>query len=248
MKIRRLTDIGIEQFRCYLDDLRKGSTTGPPYDLLIDPQFSTEIKKEINVERRVFNTRLDLARYLDRALSVIANHSIESDIHLWSWLSLFFFDQVCPADRVGVRMPGRDYRHILEPGYRNGHRHLLTGAYLIYSSYCLGDRLGKLLLGTPPHVESKFYHQLAARQILITNKSVLEAAWQLYFNQSEGRPKKGASEEKNSLGTLRRFIAVIQQLDLTYDLYSMSGDQILALLPHEFNQWKNQQPSAGLEV
>jgi hypothetical protein len=78
---------------------------------------------------------------------------------------------------------------------------------------------------------------LASRQTLITNKGILEAARQLYFDQLAGQPKKGAAVEKNSPGTLIRFIAVIQQLDLTYDLYSMSGNQILALLPPEFNKW-----------
>jgi hypothetical protein len=31
---------------------------------------------------------------------------------------------------------------------------------------------------------------------------------------------------------------VVQQLDLTYDLYSMTGEQILQLLPGEFDRWR----------
>jgi len=30
----------------------------------------------------------------------------------------------------------------------------------------------------------------------------------------------------------------MQQLDLTYDLYSMSPEQLLSLLPAEFDGWK----------
>ncbi|MFO7599969.1 MAG: hypothetical protein R6X27_09205 [Candidatus Desulfacyla sp.] len=44
---------------------------------------------------------------------------------------------------------------------------------------------------------------------------------------------------KNAPGTLYRFIDVVQQLDLTYDLYSMTGEQILQLLPNEFDRWRN---------
>jgi hypothetical protein len=237
MKIRRLTDKGVEQFRSYLAELRQGSISAPPYRLLNDPQFSAKIREANEIEPQAFSSRLELARYLDGILTGITNNTIETDVHLWSWLSLFYFDQVCPADKAGFRTPGKDYRHILEPGYPNGHRHLLTGAYLVYSVYRLGDNLGRLLLSTPLHVESKFHHQLASRQTLITNKGILEAARQLYFDQLAGQPKKGAAVEKNSPGTLIRFIAVIQQLDLTYDLYSMSGNQILALLPPEFNKW-----------
>jgi len=37
---------------------------------------------------------------------------------------------------------------------------------------------------------------------------------------------------------LRRFVAVAGQLDLTWDLFSMSGPEILELLPSEFDRWK----------
>jgi hypothetical protein len=145
---------------------------------------------------------------------------------------------VCPPDESGLRKPGRDYRHILELGYPNGHRHLLAGAWLVYSVYGLQDKLSRLMLWTPLHIESKFHHELASRQTLITNKGILEAADKLYFRESEGRPEKGALMKKAAPGTLRRFIDVIQQLDLTYDLYSMSGEQILTLLPPEFEEWR----------
>jgi len=93
-------------------------------------------------------------------------------------------------------------------------------------------------LWTPLHLESKFHHQLAVRQTLITNKGILKAAHQMYFNPADVRPKRGALIEKKSPGTLIRFIDVIQQLDLTYDLYSMTAEEILALLPPEFDKWK----------
>ena len=133
---------------------------------------------------------------------------------------------------------GRDCRHILEPGYPNGHRHLLAGPYLVYSLYGLGEDLSRLLLWTPLHVESQFHNELAGRQTLITNKGLLHAADKLYFDKSDNKPKRGALMEKNSPGTLLRFINIVQQLDLTYDLYSMSGEEILALLPPEFDKWK----------
>lgn len=30
---------------------------------------------------------------------------------------------------------------------------------------------------------------------------------------------------------------VLQQLDVTYDVYGMTGQQILSLLPREFERW-----------
>ena len=239
MKIRKLTDNGIERFRDYLAELRQGSKSSPPGSLLEDAEFSTPFKRDAEVQPRIFNNRLELAQYLDQALDWILNGSLQDDVHLWSWLSLHYFDQVCPAEENGLRKPGRDYRHILEPGYPNGHRHLLAGACLVYSVYGLGEDLSRLLLWTPLHLESKFHNQLAVRQTLITNKGILDAADKMYFNESENKPKRGALMEKNSPGTLLRFINIIQQLDLTYDLYSLSGQEILALLPPEFDKWKD---------
>jgi hypothetical protein len=238
MIIRKLTDKGIERFRDYLAELRQGSDSPPPFNLLDNPETSTPLKGEPEVEQLAYGTRLELAQHLDLALDGIYDNSLQDDVQLWSWLSLYYFDQVCPEEENSLRKPGRDYRHILEPGYPNGHRHLLAGAYLVYSVYGLGEDLSRLLLWTPLHLESKFHHELAGRQTLITNKGILAAADKLYFKESEGYPKKGALMKKKAPGTLQRFIDVIQQLDLTYDFYSMSGEEIMALLPPEFDKWK----------
>jgi len=238
MKVRRLTQKGIEEFRKYLSTLRSGAVVEPPRQLLTAPEASAPVQGSSDIEQTTFGTRMDAARYLDKAFSGIKLDSIETDVGLWSWLSLFYFDQVCPPGPRGIRKPGRDYRHILEPGYRHGHRHLLGGPYLIYTIYGWGEEFSKLMLTTPLPTESKFHHELATRQNLITNRGILAAACMLYFDNAAQKPKRG-SLMKNAPGTLYRFIDVVQQLDLTYDLYSMTGDQILQLLPTEFDRWRN---------
>jgi hypothetical protein len=239
MSIRKFNDNGIEQFRRYLAELRGGSTVPPPFSLLVDPKASETINSEAEIENREFKTRLELARYLDDVFAEFEGDSIENDFYLWSWLSLFYFDQVCPVQSNSTRKPGRDYRHILEPGYPNGHRHLLCGPYMVYSVYRLGDRLSKILLCTSIPIENKFHHELAGRQNLITNRGILEAVHSLYFEESGNRPKRGAQVKKAAPGTFYRFIDIIQQLDLNYDLYSMSGEEVLELLPPEFDRWRS---------
>ncbi len=237
MKLRRLNQKGIEQFRMYLSALRSGDIAEPPYSLLTSPDTSAPVQDGPDFEPMTFVTRLDAARYMDRTFSNLKLDSIETDVGLWSWLSLFYFDQVCPPLQSKSRKPGRDYRHILEPGYRQGHRHLLGGSYLIYTVYGWGEEFSKLMLTTPLTAESQFQHELATRQNFITNRGIVEAAYLLYFDTSAQKPKRGALM-KNAAGTLYRFIDVIQQLDVTYDLYSMTGKQILQLLPGEFDRWR----------
>ncbi|GAB4476624.1 MAG: hypothetical protein OHK0044_22590 [Burkholderiaceae bacterium] len=50
-------------------------------------------------------------------------------------------------------------------------------------------------------------------------------------------PKPGASAIDRP-GSVRRFVRVLQQLDLTYDIHGMSGKAIVDLLPPEFDVWK----------
>ncbi len=231
--VRRLTQAGIEKFREYLGELRTGSTAKPPRWLLTDSETSEPFSPERFIEDRSFDTRLEAARYLCQVFEGCSD--LEEDVGLWSWLSLFYFDQVCPARPDGSRSPGRDYRHILEPGYLYGHRHLLGGPFLVYR---LHGEEALLLLCTRVHVENHFHHQLASRQVLISNREIVRAASLLYLHPRRRRPKRGAQAGNQVPGTLLRFVDVLQQLDLNYDLYSMSAEKILDLLPPEFDAWK----------
>jgi hypothetical protein len=235
MELRKFTVKGLEQFRGYLHELSEGSAAKPPLHLLTDPEFSKSMRGSVQLEHTQFVSRLDLARYLDQAFEELPERpdKLMNDIHLWSWMSLFYFDQVCPSNDKGKRKPGRDYRHIPEPGYPYGHRHLLVGAYLVYTVYGWGDELSKLALHTPLSTESTFHHEIATRQSFITNRGIMEALHILYYND-----KRSPIMNKNAPGSLYRFVNVIQQLDVTYDLYSMSGPEIVSLLPGEFNHWK----------
>jgi hypothetical protein len=115
------------------------------------------------------------------------------------------------------------------------------GAYLVYTLYGWGDELSKLLLSTDLSIESHFHHEIVSRQSVITNRGIMEALHILYYHNVQNKPKRGAVMNRNAPGSLYRFIDVIQQLDVTYDLYSMSGAEIVGLLPAEFNHWLDRQ-------
>jgi hypothetical protein len=72
---------------------------------------------------------------------------------------------------------------------------------------------------------------------VITNRGIMESLHILYFDQIKNKPKRGPIMAKGAPGSLYRFIDVIQQLDVTYDLYSMSGPEITGILPAEFSHW-----------
>jgi hypothetical protein len=250
MELRKFTEKGLEQFRAYLHELGEGSAAAPPLHLLTDPESSKAMRGSVQIKQIQFESRLYLARYLDQILEELPERpdNLANDVHFWSWMSLFCFDQVCPANDRGRRSPGRDYRHIPEPGYPNGHRHLMMGAYLVYTVYGWGEELSKLALHSSLSVESHFHHEIATRQSFITNRGIMEALHVLYYDRAHNKPKRGPIMNKNAPGSLYRFIDVIQQLDVTYDLYSMSGPAIVSLLPTEFTHWLDKQVTLRIQM
>lgn len=232
--VRSLNEEGIQKFREYLRELREGIPVQTT-DILCDRLYSSEMSKNIEIENILFKDKHDLTAYLYSKLFILSHSEIEKDRGLWSWLALYYLDQLCPPNNSGMRTAGQDYRYILEPRFRYYHRHLLLGPYSIYLIHA--DR-APLLLSGPIYKTGSFYVELSSRQGLITNRGVIEAANLLYFDKKNKKPKKGAALTEKKPGTLLRFINVMQQLDLTHDLYSMPGEEILELLPPEFDEWK----------
>ena len=78
--------------------------------------------------------------------------------------------------------------------------------------------------------------QLASRKELVTNRAVAELATQLYYDPAKQTFRRGAGSSVK--GAARRLAALLNQLDLTWYLYGMSGHDILRLLPKEFDRFR----------
>jgi hypothetical protein len=233
--VRILNDEGLRKFHQYLTDLRAGSAITPPRDILTDAWCSAKLPINIEIENQIFDNRMEAAKYLYETLRPMGHLKISQNVGLWSWLSFYYFDQVCPQIAGGKRRPGHDSRHILDLDYRRYYRHLLAGPV---NTVKLHGNKAPLLLCNPLNRPSKFYEEFSSRQMFITNGGVIEAANLLYYDHKKETAKRGAAVTTRKDGTIHRFIDVIQQLDLNYDLYSMTGDEVLELLPAEFNKWK----------
>jgi hypothetical protein len=234
MMLRILNEPGIQEFRAYLADMRAGGNTTPPHQLLVAPDTSGEFYLPVEIEQLAFGSRLETAIYLASKLS--GKGQVDYNSGLWSWLALFFFDQICPPMADERRQIGEEARYIPGTISWRYYRHLLAGPFRVYQ---LHGELAKLLLSGPLDKPGDFMEQLASRQEFITNRAIMGAAANLYFDQKNQRPKRGAASTKRKPGTLRRFVDVVQQLDVTYDLYSMQPGELLQLLPKEFDAWKS---------
>jgi hypothetical protein len=237
MKVCRLTAKGIGQFGAFLDSLNTPVPQGIPTWLLSNDESSSALELDIDVQAIVFQSRFELAKYLDSKLTDSGLKNLERDVALWTWLSLYYFDQLCPVQPDGTRKPGERARYIPAVNdYRKYYRHLVAGPYSIYRAH--RDEPGRVLavLTGPVDKPGDIAEQLASRQEIVTNKAAMALATNLYVDSTTQKAKKGAAGR--GPGSARRFADVLNQFDLTWDLYAMQMHAIRHMMPPEFTRFK----------
>lgn len=239
--VRQMTEKGLEAFQDYLIAAKSGADDPVPTALLFDPSYVHTIDREITITQQHFETTLEMVRYLYPKIKALQVPGKFYDRGLWAWLTAYYFDQLCPPDQSGRRKVGEIARYIppVERDFRKSARHLLATAMRMYDSHD-GQRM-ELLLYTLPQEKSNFLREIVEVQELASNPNLLDALYILYWDEASGRPKRGAATRsaiKIVPGSLRRFIALMNQFNRTFDLFSMTGEQIVALLPKdEFGRW-----------
>lgn len=236
MNVRRLTAKGIEHFSAFLDSLNTPAPQGLPTWLLDNNETSSGLEIEIDVQLTVFASRFELAKYVDSKLTESGLKNIERDVALWAWLTLFYFDQLCPVEKDGSRKPGERARYIpAVEDYRKYYRHLVAGPYSIYRAHRDDPARVLAVLAGPVDKPGDIAEQLASRQEIVTNKAAMALATNLYIDSATQKAKKGAAGR--GPGSARRFADVLNQFDLTWDLYAMQMTAMLQMMPSEFKRF-----------
>jgi hypothetical protein len=213
-------------------------------EILTDPLTSEELGCQVHIEEQTFASRFEAAGYLDEKFAASGLKGVERDRGLWAWLSLFYFDQLCPADGHGRRKPGELARWVPEvTNYQRYYRHLLAGPYRIYRAHRDDPERALALLCNPLDRPGDIVEQLASRQEIVTNRAVIQSATRLYIDPSTRKPRRGAGGKGG--GSARRLADVLNQFDVTWDLYAMNPDGLIQLLPAEFNRFKPTAPATG---
>ena len=237
INLRILSEDGINRFREYIQSI-KNNTQMPRPDLNVAPH-SHEFQPQAEIdEMKTFSTRMELGEYLAQCFRIAGVDRIDViEKHgLWTWLAYIWFDYLCPSVE-GARKIRETARYICSMEWNRFYRHLVVSTYDAYSIHG-GESI--LFLHNPVYEHNDYLEQFAARNTLVRifpYSNIIKAAYHLYWNISSNRPKRGA-QSRNRPGNHRRFVKIMAQIELTHDIYTMSPDEILNLLPEEFNSWK----------
>ena len=162
---------------------------------------------------------------------------VDRDIGLWAWLTLFYFDEICPRGRGSERSPGERARYIPEAtNFRRYYRHLLAGPYRIFKAHRQNPNRALVILCQTLDKPGDIVEQFASRQEIVTNSAVLQFATNLYVDPETKRQKRNA-QSRTRPGAAFRLIDVLNQFDVTWDLYAMLGKEFLGVLPGEFEKF-----------
>lgn len=233
MRLCKLNAVGIERFGQFRASYNSGANPAELKGLLEDAACSEEVHPHIEVEAQQLSTRFAVGEYLNTLFSSEAVPGLDVDRGIWAWLAAFHFELLCPSGT----QPGSEERWIPAVGdFRKYYRHLLAGPYQVYRAHRDNPQRAMALLATPPHAPGDVYEQLAARQELVTNPAVMEVATRLYVHPATDALKSGAASREG--GSARRLAAFLDQLTLTWDLYALTPEQLLDLLPAEFDRFQ----------
>jgi hypothetical protein len=186
-------------------------------------------------EVREFSTAKEMAAAILASIGTMPLGSLLPRTGLWSWFSFVLRDNLFPRDIGGRRKYGEVHRWFpSDPNdWQKGQRHLVRMPVILLAS--LGSNADHLLC-QKPSVLPEIREQLTSQQDMF--HSVFQGvARALYFDEATGRLKRGAGGKSG--GSPRRLAKVRQQLDVTWDLFDLTVERMLGILPTEFARFRN---------
>lgn len=239
MKVRSLNPSGREKLVDYLHEIKsQQNPKEPPKWLLEDKDHSSALNSEVKIQEKEFDTQYKLGEYLDGIFTEFEFENLMDRDGVWNWLSLYFIDQLCPKKADGTRKTLEIDNYVIIPkgGNRSKkYKHIIATAFYLYHKY---QNKSKLYLYGPLDEHGDMLESIMGVRKLYRNENAMEAIYKIYYDPERERPKKGATnKKKNNGGVVRRFRDTYNQYYLTYDLFDMESEEIIDLLPEEFDPW-----------
>ena len=231
---RELTADGIARARELLTDIRAYPAIPivVPHDLLFEPPFSIEIPNAPNVLSQPFQSRRAAATYLTPLLASARSRWIDH-YGMWSWLGMYFLRDNVRVRDGRVSLFRRDESYVIfsdeEQSERRRYLHYLWSAWQVAEVH--PD--ARYILDRPLMDQSDIIDRVFSYPRLFNSVGVVQLILHLYAEGTDSKPSSSRSR-----GGLRHLIRVLDQLERTHDIYGMTVNQLLDILPPDFDHWK----------
>ncbi len=241
VEVRRLTAEGLRRARKFLAHMREnpGASREPPRSLLFGKACSRPFDLGVRVERRPFRTRREAAEYFAPKFESI-RHLVADHAGLWSWLGMFYFADTVRVEDDRARLSPVDetfvVNHEVRRSYLLRYRHYLWGSWRLFVTH--GESVSFLLdqeLTSFTHFAERAFGSIR----IFNSVGAIQLMLRLYTNN--GRQKRGFGRRP---GGLRHLLRVLDQLERTYDVYGMTPEALVRILPAEFQRWDGQTPAS----
>lgn len=248
--MRIFNDEGHGLFKEWVYNLKNSSDEPEPLHILNDPNLSYELTGSPKIELQVFRTKYDLVTYLSPIIDIVIDlkPDYESWPRIWDSFALFYFFSICER-KLTMWIPLREERYIFDMTHTKSrgltYRHHIYGPIMLYRTN--SEALTSFYKTITPYQHTEIEENAGSRNEIGGNPVMLALINKLYISKDgtikrgiKGREKHFSKKKAKQYkaGTINRLMDVCKQLRRTYDLYEISLDGLIKLLPvAEFASW-----------
>ena len=236
MILRQFNNNGIKRFREELEKYRKDSLSPIDFHMLEDNALTENVPGGGNITAQIFKTKGDAGSHIHSLLksTALTPNEIASNTELWSWLSLFFFDSLCPQNPQGRRKVNDVHFYIYDQRWNYYYRHLLFVSWKVWD---MTQGNHRLITSTKIHEIDRVTRFIMNDLTMIRIPCIFKVLDHVYWNANAQKTRKNITGTGSNIrkGDISRFKRVIRQLEKTYDLQSLNAKELIELLGDEFD-------------
>ena len=157
---------------------------------------------------------------------------------------MLYFESLVERDVQERLTMGRipDAAFVIDPNALNPGESPFTRLMLAWETYRNhGDTFANWMLDQPVMYVPRIVDRLTTSRLRFSSNGIVKLVGMLYIEPTTGKVKPRSGGDKTT-GGIRRLNDVLDQIYMTYDVYGMSAEQLLVMLPDEFKRFN---PTAG---
>ena len=234
-RAHRLTPAGALRAKEHLAAVRSDPfmDLATPENILSDPSFAEKLKDGPEVHHLPIQSRRDAADYLTNLTPAISADLADDDA-FWSWMGMYHLQDLILTPKERSSLTPMDETFVMNPmdqlSLRVEWRHCLRSAWLVADRY--GDSAAFILDRRVLEFSEITRFTLQFKRIF-NSEGIVPLILSLYTRGV--RTRRGFS---TGTGGVRHLVRVLDQLELTHDVYGMPAEALMEILPPEFDRWK----------